>query len=204
MNDIIRQSIVNLAEKSPYVSYADLHSALSTNSDRELEELLIQAIYEGTIEVWFFFKLMLFLGKNWSVQTNAWNYELESKCSVRRTNLVYQKCVEQVGWTLRKFDWRLERSCSQVFFTICFNSFLVLTSMLKKSKTRMRCTKRKSKKKKTHCKRLAKFLLPIPSRQAVVRCLVNATLIINIFDLDMGRDMKRSKNAFHANRARRH
>lgn len=51
MNDSIRQSIVGLAEKSPTVSYEDLHAALGTKTDLELETLLIEAIYEGTVEV---------------------------------------------------------------------------------------------------------------------------------------------------------
>lgn len=57
MNDTIRNSIVGLAEKSPYVSYADLHTVLGTKSDFELEGLLVEAIYEGTIEVRFNFVL---------------------------------------------------------------------------------------------------------------------------------------------------
>jgi hypothetical protein len=51
MNDTFRHSIVALAEKSPYVLYSDLHAALGTNSDNQLEKLLIEAINERTIEV---------------------------------------------------------------------------------------------------------------------------------------------------------
>lgn len=51
MNDVNRQSIVNLAEKAPCVSYADLHAALGTKTELELEKVLIEAIYEGTIDV---------------------------------------------------------------------------------------------------------------------------------------------------------
>jgi hypothetical protein len=59
MNDSIRQSIVGLTEKFPYVTYADLHTALGTTSDRQLEDLLIAAIYEGTVEVIYFLNVRL-------------------------------------------------------------------------------------------------------------------------------------------------
>jgi hypothetical protein len=51
LNENHRQSIVALAEKSPYVSYADLHVVLGTQNDLELEKLIVEAIYEGTITV---------------------------------------------------------------------------------------------------------------------------------------------------------
>ncbi|KAI6177996.1 PCI domain-containing protein [Aphelenchoides besseyi] len=50
MNTFVREAIVGLVQKSPVITYADLHGVLGTKTDRELEDGLIEAIYDGTID----------------------------------------------------------------------------------------------------------------------------------------------------------
>ncbi|KAI6202728.1 PCI domain-containing protein [Aphelenchoides besseyi] len=51
MNDFVRQAIVGLVQKTPVITYAELHQVLGTKTDRELEDGLIEAIYDGTIDL---------------------------------------------------------------------------------------------------------------------------------------------------------
>ena len=51
LNDTIREAIVKLAQAETSVTYASLHAALGTTGNRQLEDVLISAIYEGTIQV---------------------------------------------------------------------------------------------------------------------------------------------------------
>ncbi|KAI6207267.1 PCI domain-containing protein [Aphelenchoides fujianensis] len=65
MLDAVRQSIVSLAEKNAYISYADLHQALGTKSEREVEDALIEAIYEGVVDGRLDPKAQIFEVHNW-------------------------------------------------------------------------------------------------------------------------------------------
>jgi hypothetical protein len=46
-------SLIMLAEKHSHIEFEELHKALGTKSKQELEEVLVEAIHEGTVTVSF-------------------------------------------------------------------------------------------------------------------------------------------------------
>ncbi|CAD5209974.1 unnamed protein product [Bursaphelenchus xylophilus] len=44
-----KEVLIGLVEKSPVIEYAELHKAFGTDKDRVMENIIVEAIYEGAI-----------------------------------------------------------------------------------------------------------------------------------------------------------